>query len=154
MDHQLWKQRVRQEGYSAFREYLMELEVSIRQYEDANDVSIPLLLRDARNTFPQPGIYSPSWQDAWSDFEWIVEGKNDVLNRVSPDQRDGEWQLLIDNPFSHEGVSCHPGLTFMDAAFLYGKMLIDLKENEVLRLQKIEDAIVRHATSCREKAHR
>jgi hypothetical protein len=64
------------------------------------------------------------------------------LETVPPDQRGGEWQVILDNPHTIQEIVCHPGLTFDDAAYLFSYFRPGLERNEYIRLQKIQNMIV------------
>ncbi|WP_123040608.1 hypothetical protein [Cohnella candidum] len=129
-------------GYSVFYAFVEDFRTALREYGDADAEAIGGLLRRARADFPNPGRYSPSWDRVWEEFQAIYEGKNETLSSIPPSERDGEWQVLIDNPLTPLQVACHPGLSFHDAAYLYAYFQIDLKPNEFLKLQKVVNAAV------------
>jgi len=133
--------RLEREGYSAFYSWLEDFRNGLKTYADED---VPLYRRKlarARASFPSPGSFSPSWTAVWDEFDRIFEIKNETLAAIPPDKRDGEWQILLDNPYSHQQVVCYPGLGFLEAAYLYGYFRLELKPNEVLRLQKISELL-------------
>ena len=67
-----------------------------------------------------------------------------VYRKVPPGDREGEWQILMDNPYTNQEVVCYPGLTFDDAANLFAYFRPNLVKNEYLRMQKVSTAITEH----------
>jgi len=133
--------RVENGGFSAFYGWIEGFRDGLKSYSDDD---IPLYgrkLARARTLFPRPGRISPSWSAVWDEFDLIFARKNEALSAVPADGRDGEWQILLDNPYSPQQVVCYPGLGFLEAAYLYGYFQLELKPNEVLRLQKISELI-------------
>ena len=135
---------IRQGGFSVFREFLEEFQEMLKRYEDADKQSVGELLSRARRRFPDPGRISPAWQTVWDDFEEIVKYKNIALETVPPAERAGEWQIVLDNPYVHQQVVCYPGLSFIEAAYLYGYFHPGLQKNEYIRLQKIQTLLYDH----------
>jgi hypothetical protein len=99
-------------------------------------------LSKARRILPQPGRLSPSWEHLWEQMERWLADKEEVLRQVPREARDGEWQIVMDNPYSHDAVVCYPGLPFIEAAFLYAYFRAGLKKNEYIRLQKVVNLIM------------
>jgi hypothetical protein len=132
---------VNSEGYAVFSEFLEWMKDKIKRYEDHEMREIQALLNKAMDIFPEPGDISPSWQDVWKQYQAIIKCKNDVLQKIPNGKRDGEWQIIVDNPYSNESIICYPALTFLEAAYLYGYYGADLKRNEYIRLQKIGNVI-------------
>lgn len=137
------RNRMKQAGYAGFSEFLSWIRQKLRDYADSDIVQMESLLQKAKEVFPQPEQFSPSWQNTWQDFYRLFQCKNEILHSVPEAKREGEWQVILDNPYTQEGVVCHPGLSFMEAAYLFGQFHLDLKRNEYIRLQKIEHVIMR-----------
>lgn len=72
----------------------------------------------------------------------MIATKIQVLQTIHKEDRDGEWQVIIDNPFAIQEVVCYPALNFLDAAYLYAYFRPDLEKNEYLRLQKIQTLVM------------
>ncbi|TVY02256.1 hypothetical protein [Cohnella terricola] len=128
-------------GYSAFYEWIEDFRDGLKIYSEDRIPHYQRKLARARELFPEPQRLSPSWSGIWDEFELIFACKNEVLAAIPEDKREGEWQILLDNPYSHQQVVCYPGLSFLEAAYLYGYFQRELKPNEVLRLQKIAELI-------------
>lgn len=138
------RKKIKTGGYSVFKELLDGITVKLKQCTDDQLKETKSLLRKARRVISRPGKISPSWTNLWDETERILEYKKEVLKQVPAHQRDGEWQIIIDNPFTTQGVACHPGLEFLEAAYLFGYLRLDLKRNEYIRLQKIANTIMYH----------
>jgi hypothetical protein len=126
------------EGYPAFHKFQSQFREYFKSFYDDQAVEAQALIAKAKRTLPNPGAISPSWTYIWDDFEALVDYKLKVLATVPHDARDGEWQILIDNPYTNREVACYPGLTFLDAAYIYAKFRPELENNEYIRLQKIQ----------------
>ncbi|MFC4597908.1 hypothetical protein [Cohnella hongkongensis] len=134
---QTHSEEIASKGYFSFYRFIEDFREGLKTYSDDD---IPLYRRKltrARELFPNPQRFSPSWGGVWDEFELIFGVKNDVLASIPPLQREGEWQIVLDNPYSHQPVVCYPGLPFLEAAYLYGYFQRELKPNELLRLQHV-----------------
>jgi hypothetical protein len=134
--------QVQQGGYSAFYGFLDSFTEEIKQFRDEDAEAMMKLLDKAKQWFPTPSAFSPSWEKVWGELEKTIVCKTKVLNAIPLQDRDGEWQILIDNPYEIRDVTCYPGLSFDKAAYLYGYFHPQLEKNEYVRLQKIETAIM------------
>lgn len=137
-----FRERMEREGFTGFRHFLDEFKEAIRSFEDDGSVEMAALVEQGKRLFPKPGLFSPSWQNVWEEYSQTVAYKAEVLARISPSSRDGEWQVLMDNPFTNEGLVCYPALSFLEASYLYAYFRSDLKKNEYIRLQKIQDMLM------------
>lgn len=135
-------ERILQRGYSSFSDLLLHLRMKLRSFEDGDTAELLSLIDKARVIFPEPGRISPSWEYVWDELGKIILYKQDVLQSVPPDQRAGEWQVIMDNPYTHEERVCYPGLAFVEGAYLYSYFRLGLKKNEYVRLQKVESVII------------
>ncbi|WJH33327.1 hypothetical protein MJA45_12640 [Paenibacillus aurantius] len=131
-------------GYSGFHALLEGFKLKIKTFMDEEADSLLTLVATARRLLPDPGSVSPSWQVVWDELEKEVEAKREVLKRIPPYERDGEWQIIIDNPHAVKEVVCYPGLVFPDAAYLYAYFSHQLENNEYIRLQKIVNVLVNY----------
>lgn len=136
------RKTIKNSGYPLFKVLLDDITEKLKQCTDEQLKDTKSLLRKARRVISRPGKISPSWTYIWDESERILQYKKEVLNQVPVNKRDGEWQIIIDNPFTTQGVACHPGLEFLEAAYLFGYLRLDLKRNEYIRLQKIENSIM------------
>ena len=132
----------KKDGYPAFYGLITGLKDRIKHYEDDQAEEVERLIQRAAEMIPSPGTISPSWQTIWDELRAMTSSKNKVLNSVPQAKRDGEWQIIMDNPFVHQDVACYPGLSFLEAAYLYGYFRPDLAKNEYIRLQKVETVIM------------
>lgn len=129
-------------GFSVFRQFIEDFGEELKRYEDEQKNDIQSILDKCKRWFPNPGSISPAWQTIWEDYQSIITYKNKALEAISLDQRDGEWQIIMDNPFTNQQVVCYPGLSFIEAAYLYGYFYRGLEKNEYLRLQKIDTLLI------------
>ena len=129
-------------GYSHFSKFIDGFREVIQLYDEEDGLYMVQLVEKAAMLFPKPIVFSPHWQSIWEQFEATVRYKNSVFQRIPLEQRDGEWQIILDNPFTNQEVVCYPSLGFIEAAYLYGYFRPDLKENEYVRMQKVESRIV------------
>lgn len=139
---QSFRDAMRTSGYFAFYNFVEEFRAQLKCYSDAGADHLQACLDRGRRLFPKPGEFSPSWNELWNEFEGIYTAKNEVLSSIPSADRDGEWQVLIDNPFLPQQVVCYPGLQFLDAAYMYGYFQLELKPHECLRLQKVTQLMV------------
>lgn len=134
-------------GYRSLYLFIREFRELLKSYEDEDAQKIELLIQKARKLLPDPGAISPSWQNVWEEFSQICQIKNKLFNQIPVHTRDGEWQVIMDNPFTNQDVVCYPGLTFLEAAYLYSYFRTSLNKHEIIRLQKIETLISEHGDS-------
>lgn len=132
------------EGYPAFYRFLDRFKTRIKTFNDNQAEEVKALIAKAREAVPDPGLISPSWTHIWDRLEQMTDYKAKVLQSVSPEERSGEWQILIDNPYTNREVACYPGLSFTDAAYIYAQFRPDLEFNEYIRLQKIQTHVTEY----------
>jgi len=133
--------RLTEQGFTSVRRFLEEIREYLRGCMDETMDEATTVVQRAQIALPAPGSISPSWQNIWQEFEAIVRYKQEVLTRILPENRSGEWQVLLDNPYSHQHVAVYPGLTFQEAVYMYAYFRTDLEPNEYIRLQKVETVI-------------
>lgn len=130
---------IKQNRYGKFRQLLEGLETRIKHYvDDEGELRVRQLLRKAQHDFPQPGQFSPSWTHIWQELDKRVMYKSKALAAFPPEGREGEWQIILDNPYTNQEIVCYPALSFLDAAYLYGWFRPTLQQNEYIRMQKIQ----------------
>ncbi|MFS1512651.1 hypothetical protein VQL36_09460 [Chengkuizengella sp. SCS-71B] len=134
--------QMKEKGYSGFSHFLYWMKDQLKSYDDTNISEATKLLNKAKTIFPNPKQFSPSWANIWPQLEQIVQYKNEVLKQIPINNRTGEWQVIMDNPYTNEAVVCYPGLSFIEAAYLYGFFRLDLKNNEYIRLQRVENLVI------------
>jgi len=137
-----WSGRVAGAGYAAVRRMIAYAEKRIEAFADGEKESVERMLDRCRRLGPLPGGVSPAWETVWDRLHRMLEAKDAVLKSVPPEERDGEWQIVMDNPYTTAEVVCYPGLTFLRAAYLYGYFVPELKQNEYIRVQKVRTVIM------------
>ncbi|CAH1203422.1 hypothetical protein PAECIP111893_01964 [Paenibacillus plantiphilus] len=133
--------QLRSEGFTAVRRFLDDFRAYIRTYEEEQCQQAELLLQKARAALPEPGGISPSWTFIWQEFEGIMTTKRRILGEIDREQRNGEWQVLLDNQFSNQSIAVYPGLTFYEAVYMFAYFRTELVRNEYIRLQKVATVI-------------
>lgn len=133
---------LRNGGYAQFSGLLADLKHEMMACDEEQLEQVQALVRKAREIVPDPIVISPSWEKVWEEYEGILAYKEEVLRIVPHAERDGEWQVIMDNPFTNEGISCYPALSFIEAAYLYAYFRKDLKKTEYIRLQKITNLLM------------
>lgn len=131
-------------GYSAFSDLLDGFRRLLAEAEEEQIPQLKELVNKGRGMVPAPGAISPSWETVWDDFDCYIGFKLEAMSAVAAAERGGEWQIVMNNPYTNEGIACYPGLTFPEAAYLYAYFRKDLKKNEYLRMQKIVNLLVVH----------
>lgn len=141
--------QIKIEGYSGFYSFLENVKKKIKSFGDEEADSMRELLNRAIDIVPNPGALSPSWTYIWDRLDRMIQCKIALLQAVPPQDRDGEWQVLIDNPFMNREVACYPALSFMEASYIYAQFRPELENNEYIRLQKIQTHITESGRSTR-----
>ncbi|RED60249.1 hypothetical protein [Cohnella lupini] len=131
-------------GYFSFYAFVEDFRGGLKTYSDEDRLLYGRKLTEARDLFPTPERFSPSWREIWNEFDLIFECKNEALDKIARSERNGEWQIVLDNPFSHQPVICYPSLAFLEAAYMYGYFQRELKPHECLRLQKVTQLLMKH----------
>jgi hypothetical protein len=129
-------------GYSAFSDLLDGLRRFLTEAEEVQMPQLKEMVEKGRSIIPDPGAISPSWETIWDDFDQYIGFKLEAMSRVEAPERQGEWQIVMNNPYTNEGIACYPGLSFPEASYLYAYFRKDLKKNEYLRMQKIVNLLV------------
>ncbi|WP_258171299.1 hypothetical protein [Paenibacillus sp. R14(2021)] len=124
-------------GFTPIRRFLDAFRLYLRNYEEHECRRAEVLLKRAMKALPEPGRFSPSWTYIWREFDGIVRTKEQVFRDIPAADRGGEWQVLLDNPFSNQNIAVYPGLTFLEAAYMFAYFGTELANNEYIRLQKI-----------------
>jgi hypothetical protein len=131
-------------GYSYFNEFIEALRDRMKRADEEEMPEMHALLAKAKETLPEPGTVSPSWEFLWTELEDLLFHKAEAFREIPRDERGGEWQIVMDNPFTNESVVCYPGLSFLEAIYLYGYFRPGLKQNEYIRVQKIISKLERN----------
>lgn len=137
-----WQSSIQEGGYSAFHMLLEGFKARLKTMKDDEVHTLKSWLDKAAELFPEPGLFSPSWIYIWEELKQMTAIKQDILQTIPASVRDGEWQLILDNPHTIQEVVCHPGLTFDEAAYLYSYFRPGLQKNEYIRLQKIQNVLI------------
>lgn len=135
---------IRGAGYTGFYEVQDYIREQFKRYEEADIESFRSLVERVKVAVPEPGVISPSWRHFWDEIDRMSKTKDGLFEQVTVADRAGEWQVIIDNPFSHDNVACYPQLSFLEGAYLYCYFYLNLKKNEYVRLQKILTAVQTH----------
>jgi hypothetical protein len=131
-------------GFSGFYEIQDYIRDTFKRYDESSMNDFILFINQVKIAVPNPGEISPSWTKFWLEIDRMIEIKNGLFSQVTIDNRDGEWQVIIDNPFSHDNVACYPMLSFLEGTYLYAYFYLNLKKNEYVRLQKITNVVMTH----------
>jgi hypothetical protein len=131
-------------GYSLFSQLLEGLKEYLVTCDETMIEQAQLLIAKGREIVPQPSVISPSWEKVWGEMDRLIFHKSEALRSIPLADREGEWQVIMDNPYTNEGITCYPALTFSDAAYLYAYFRKDLRKNEYIRLQKIINVVMSH----------
>lgn len=134
-------QQLRTEGFTAVRRLLDEFRDYLRRFTDSEGERALELLRLARTAIPEPGRISPSWAYIWQEFDRIIRTKIYLFKSIAAANRDGEWQVLLDNPHSNQNIAVYPALSFMESIYMFAYFRTDLTNNEYIRLQKIATVV-------------
>jgi hypothetical protein len=129
-------------GYSLFSQLLEGLKAHLITCDEATLEQAKQLIAKGREIVPQPSVISPSWEKVWGEMDHLIFHKGEALRSIPLSERDGEWQIIMDNPYTNEGITCYPALSFADAVYLYGYFRKDLRKNEYIRLQKIVNVVM------------
>ena len=135
------KQSIEQGGYDAFRLFVDQWEQALKEAGEEDFDAMEEQLAWCRAAFPEPVRFSPVWQSIWDEIGEKLRWKRYAFEKVPAGERDGEWQIVMDNPYTNQGVVCYPALSFMEAAYLFGYFKPTLAVNEYLRIQKIVNAL-------------
>jgi hypothetical protein len=140
-------------GYPLLKQLLDALNDEIKRFTDGDAHELTEWIARAKRAVPEPGSISPFWDKIWGELESMVMHKRNALTKINPDQRAGEWQIIIDNPYSQQEVVCYPGLSFDKAAYLYGYFRSGLEKNEYIRLQKVVSLLIETGTQRIKRSH-
>lgn len=140
MNNEHYKQlqeAVQTQGYSFFRHILDGLKEQIKAFTDEDVHDVMELLARAKQCFPEPVRISPAWQYIWDELDQTVKYKHLLMQQVRSEEREGVWQIVMDNPYTNQEVVCYPNLSFLEAAYLYGYFRPQLVYNEYIEVQKV-----------------
>jgi hypothetical protein len=129
-------------GYDAFRQLIDQL---IKALKEADEQTFDVLgerLAVLERLFPEPVLFSPTWQNVWEEMNAKLRWKRHAYETVPAAEREGEWQVLMDNPYTNQEIVCYPSMSFIEAAYLFCYFKPTLEKTEYLRLQKVVNAVV------------
>jgi hypothetical protein len=129
---------VEKEGYSAFRKLIEEFKDAVKLAEEGQFDEVASRIEIAERLFPEPADFSPTWQKVWRELRDMLHWKAYAYKSIPVSGRSGEWQILMDNPFTNQEVVCYPGLSFHEAAYLFGYFRPTMVQNEYIRMQRVE----------------
>jgi hypothetical protein len=129
------------DGFTAVRRLLDDLRDDLRNFAEQEWPELSKKLHFAKVMLPDPGKHSPAFAHIWAEFDVIIDAKREVLETIATDERDGEWQVLIDNPHSSEHIAVYPDLHFVEAAYLYAYFRAQMMRNEYIRLQRVTNVM-------------
>lgn len=133
---------IKQGGYSCFSQLLTELRTFLTHCDVGGLERAKQFIAKGKVIVPNPQNLSPSWYKIWEDYERIIKYKEAAFQTVPIEDRAGEWQIIMDNPFTNEGITVYPALTFVEAAYLFAYFRKDLHNNEYIRLQKVTHLVI------------
>jgi len=136
------KAAVEREGYDAFRALVDQLAAALKRCDETEFDELAARIAAGAELFPEPVRFSPTWQNVWDELSAKLRWKRFAFESVPPAEREGEWQIILDNPYTTQEIVCYPSLSFLEAAYLFGYFKPTLVSNEYLRLQKVVTAIV------------
>jgi hypothetical protein len=136
------KAEIERVGYDAFRQLIDQF---VKALKEADEQSFDVLgerLAALERLFPEPVLFSPTWQNVWEELNTKLKWKRHAYATVPASEREGEWQILMDNPYTNQEVVCYPSMNFMEASYLFCYFKPTLEKTEYLRMQKIVNAVV------------
>ncbi|MFX0559830.1 hypothetical protein TEPIDINF_001236 [Tepidibacillus infernus] len=133
-----FKNKLEAVGFTAMNQLIQDFYEKLKNMDELEFDQIKKWLQWGSELFPNLSVISPSWENTWQDLAKIYDVKVGYFMEIPKEQRDGEWQVLFDNPFSTEGVVCHPRKTFNEATYLAAKYQLYMKKAEIVELQKIQ----------------
>jgi len=134
-------EELRAGGFAAVRVFLEDFRNYLREYDEPLQEEAERLIGRGRTVLPEPGRISPAWARVWNEFESFAAYKLDVFRRIPRGEREGEWQVLLDNPYTNGQITVYPSLTFLEAAYLYAYFRTGLEPNEFIRMQRISTVL-------------
>lgn len=139
--HAELKERVDWIGYDAFRPLIDLLVKELKEADEQRFDTMGERIAALKRLFPEPGSFSPTWQNVWEELQEKLRWKRYAYESVPARERDGEWQIIMDNPFTNQEIVCYPSLSFIEASYLFCYFKPTLEKTEYLRLQKVVTAV-------------
>jgi len=134
---------LRAQGYAFINQWLRNIEEELKEMDEEQFEETFELLIKGEEILSAPEKHSPLWKGLWEELKIIYHLKCSVFERLQGQARSGEWQVVIDNPLSIEGLTTHAFLSsFKVAAYYYAKYRKDLDKREWITLQRINTVIL------------
>lgn len=137
-----FRENMTEAGFSAVNQWLRSFYDHVKNMDEQGFKSMREWLELGKEVLPELGQFSPSWQNTWQELFDLYQIKTEAYASIPDEQRDGEWQVLFDNPFSTDGIVCHSNKTFAEATYLFAKYRLTLKKAEYVKLQKVVTSMV------------
>lgn len=135
-DKQELVKEIENQGYTLINEWIKRLDLDLQQADEDQLKEVEKDIQTAQEVLPNPDKYSPLWVNAWKDLIAILSIKKKVFEQIPAGEREGEWQILFDNPYSTDGTVIHLKLSFPIAAYHYAKYRNGLHKHEYVTIQK------------------
>ncbi|OEF99928.1 hypothetical protein BHF71_07415 [Vulcanibacillus modesticaldus] len=139
-----FKKSIEQEGFSAINQFIRSFYEKIKEMDQDEFEQVKNWLKKGEELFPNLVDFSPSFENTWRDLLQLYQIKVELFSQVPVDQRDGEWQILYDNPYSTEPIVCHSNKNFVEATYLMAKYQLGIKKAEIVKLQKVITVIIKN----------
>ena len=136
-------QIVNKTGFSAINDLTRSFHDELKKIEENEFELMRGWIELGKKLLPDLLRFSPNWEYFWDETMQTLENKANYYQEIPAEERDGEWQVLFDNPFSTDGIVCHPEKSFTEAAYLAAKYLLHLKKAEIVKLQKVTHTIMK-----------
>lgn len=131
-------QNISIQGYSFINEWILQLEKEVKWADEEDFDRVKSLLDRAEQILPEPEKRSPLWEGIWGQLISVLANKKSIYKQIPASERINEWQVVIENPHSTEGITNHVRLSFPEAAYLYAKYRKSLSKREYLTLQRVQ----------------
>ncbi|TCS84460.1 hypothetical protein [Tepidibacillus fermentans] len=142
-EKKVYKQTVEQGGFAVFNELIRSFHEELKKLDENGFEQMQDWIELGKELFPELYRFSPTWEYFWDEITQLYQNKQEFYQIVPKEERDGEWQVLFDNPFSTEGIVCHTDKNFAEATYLAAKYQLSMKKAEILKLQKVSNTIIK-----------
>lgn len=138
-----FKKNIENIGFSALNRLILSFYDKLKFMEEKEFKEVKRWVELGKELFPNLFLISPSWENTWEELMGIYTIKVALFEEVPQNQRDGEWQVIFDNPLSNDEIVCNPNLSFVVATYLMAKYQLHLKKAEYVKLQKVALSITK-----------
>lgn len=128
---------IQEQGFMALNNLINSFYEKIKEMEDKEFKQVEIWIQLGKDLLPDLATFSPTWSNTWKNLQTIFERKVEFYSQVPLAEREGEWQVLFDNPFITDDIVCNSNLKFAEATYLIAKYLLNLKKSEIVKLQKV-----------------